>query len=187
MFEVVSISIFQKQRAQTQAVEGRYANWQETVVLEMERDNDLHFEMANVNEQFELRLYDRILSPLDFDNRETNTIHEQVENRYLGQATIPFSTVYSLGKVDGSMNIQKPLFHSDYKGMDKNSQIKVLITTDPPLQLPQLYLNEGFIEGESPQVNFKFWSNSLFDRLLLSAYGGRLDAMLDSPIDSITL
>lgn len=71
--------------------------------------------MGNLNDQFELRLYDRILSTLDYDNRETNTIHEQVENHYLGQATIPFSTVYSLGKVDNTMSIQKPLFHSDYK------------------------------------------------------------------------
>jgi hypothetical protein len=84
-------------------------------VLEIERDNNLHFDVSNINDQFELRIYDRILSALDYDNRETNTIHEQVENRFLGQAIIPFSSVYALGKIDGVTSIQKPLFHTDYK------------------------------------------------------------------------
>lgn len=84
-------------------------------MLEIERENDLHFDMSNINDQFEFRLYDRILSALDYDNRETNTIHEQVENRFLGHAIIPFSSVFSLGKIDGTMTIKKPLFHSNYK------------------------------------------------------------------------
>lgn len=36
--------------------------------------------------------------------------------------------------------------------MEKNSQLKVLITSDPPLMPPQIHLNDGFIEGENPQI-----------------------------------
>lgn len=113
--------------------------------------------MSHLNDYFEFRLYDRILTTLDYDNRETNTIHEQVENRFLGQAVIPFSTVYSLGKIDGVTSIQKPLFHTDYKFiMEKPSQLKILITSDPPLLPPQLHLNDfyGFMGGENAQVFF---------------------------------
>ncbi|KAI6226440.1 C2 domain-containing protein [Aphelenchoides fujianensis] len=145
-----------KQHAQTSGVEGRYANWQQTVVLELERDHDFD-NWANVDDHFELRLYDRQLSGLDFDNRETNTIHEQVENRFLGHVLVPFSTVYAFGKVDGPMFVEKPLFHTDYRrvllGFEKRSQLKLLITSDPPMQPPQLRLNEAFVDGgESAEI-----------------------------------
>ncbi|KAI6232213.1 C2 domain-containing protein [Aphelenchoides besseyi] len=138
--------VFRKQHAQTNTVEGRYANWQQTIILEIERDHDFD-NWANVDDHFELRLYDRQLSGLDFDNREMNTIHEQIENRFLGHVLIPFSTVYAFGKVDGAMFIEKPLFYTDYKGFEKRSQLKLLITSDPLMQPPQLRLNEAFFDG----------------------------------------
>lgn len=39
-----------------------------------------------------------------------------------------------------------------FRNMEKASQLKVLITCDPPLLPPQIHLNDGLMEGESLQV-----------------------------------
>lgn len=105
--------LLQKQCAQTITVEERYANWQQTLVLDVARHEDET--LGEIDDCIELRVYDRLASPLDYDNREPNTIHEQLEHRFLGIALLPFVTLYNLGKVDGLLPLIKPLLHSDYE------------------------------------------------------------------------
>lgn len=112
---LTSPSPLQGQHAQTAAVEGRFANWQETLILEAEHEQDLHFDMASVADQLELRLYDRVVAPLQHDNRELNTVHEQWEHRLLGEASLPFAAVFAQAKLDGLLAVRKPAFHSEYK------------------------------------------------------------------------
>ncbi|CAD5207440.1 unnamed protein product [Bursaphelenchus okinawaensis] len=146
--------VFRKKHLQTAAVEGRYANWQDTLILDLESDADIHFQMPFINEMIEFRLYDRCISSLARDNREINTIHEQWENKWLGDVLVPFSAIYTQGKLDGAMNIRKPAFHTDYKNLDKASQLKVLITIDPPLLPPKLVFNNLFTENEENEARF---------------------------------
>ena len=149
----------QKQRAQTITVEERYANWQQTLVLDVPREHEES--LGEIADRLELRVYDRVASPLDYDNREPNTIHEQLEHRFLGVATLPFAALFGLGKIDGLLPLTKPIFHSDYKcdfsfftppplfesaicsNFERRSMLKLLVTCDPPLQPPPLRFNES--------------------------------------------
>ncbi|CAD5211920.1 unnamed protein product [Bursaphelenchus xylophilus] len=157
---------FRKKHAQTAPVEGRYANWQETLILELESDNDLHFEMAYINEMIEFRLYDRCVSPLARDNREINTIHEQWENKWLGDVFIPFSAVFTQGKLDGAMSVRRPAFYTDYKNFDRTCQLKVLVTIDPPLLPPKLVFNNFFSTTVASEFlsDVQKWEEKLLER-----------------------
>ena len=63
---------------ETEAAIGRHANWQFSGVLPVEHEDELTRLAAHV----ELIIYDQLISPLDKDDREVNTIHEQVLRRY---------------------------------------------------------------------------------------------------------
>jgi len=114
---------FQNQCVQTTVVEGRHANWQETLYLSIYQDDDMrgrrgvlsNFDFKQIADYMELSLFDQILTQLDFDDREANTLHQQMERRWLGSVKIPFATVYALGKIDGLVDIEAPLFHTGYR------------------------------------------------------------------------
>lgn len=77
--------------------------------------DDHQSELKSVMDRFEFNIYDQVVLPLEHDDREPNTIHEQYERRWLGSVEIPFSTVYSLGKIDGSLPVTPPYFYTGYK------------------------------------------------------------------------
>lgn len=114
---------FQNQCVQTTVVEGRHANWQETLYLNIYQDHDTRgrrgalpsYDFKQIVDFIELSLFDQILTQLDFDDREANTLHQQMERRWLGSVKIPFAAVYALGKIDGLIGIEAPLFHTGYR------------------------------------------------------------------------
>lgn len=58
IFNIYKI-IYQKKRAQTQMVEGRHANWQETLTFEMNCMDPLEFK--NIIEQLKLNVFDQLV------------------------------------------------------------------------------------------------------------------------------
>lgn len=96
-------------------VDGRSANWQQTITLSLPDRLDPTLDLKSITDELQLHVYDQVVSPLEFDEREPNTIHEQVQRHWLGVVSIPFSTIYSLGKIDGVLAIKSPLFFTGYK------------------------------------------------------------------------
>lgn len=97
-------------------MQGSQANWQETLTMELAVQGDDHqVELKSILDQFEFNLYDVEVLELEHDDREPNTVHEQYERRWLGSVEVPFSTIYSLGKIDGSLPVSPPYFCTGYK------------------------------------------------------------------------
>lgn len=116
---------------------------------------------------------------MNHDDREPNTLHEQYELRWLGVVQIPFSTIYMLGKIDGTLTLRLPLFCTGYRLInnfykiirinfrlpEKTSTIKVLITIDPPSLIPLKLFesNKTFPIGETDlKVYYKFFRENFY-------------------------
>ena len=51
----------------------------------------------------------QVVTALPRDDREgTDTVREQVERRWLGSVSIPFSTLYHNTKLDGALRLRAP-------------------------------------------------------------------------------
>ncbi|KJH45645.1 hypothetical protein DICVIV_08295 [Dictyocaulus viviparus] len=79
-----------------------------------------------------------LVNVLDKDDREVNTIHEQLVRRLIGWIDIPFSTIFSFGKIDGWLRLRRPNFHTEYSIPDSPSYIKVLIAFKPSIIPPRI-------------------------------------------------
>uniref|UniRef100_A0A0K0DTM3 C2 domain-containing protein n=1 Tax=Strongyloides stercoralis TaxID=6248 RepID=A0A0K0DTM3_STRER len=126
---------FQSQVFKTKICPGKNPKWQETIVIPFDNSS---FENKNFNsiiEIFTIRLYDYIIVPLMHDDREMNTIHEQIEYRYLGKVDIPFYTIYMNGKIDGLVPIHRTSFSNGYV-FEGNSYLKLMISLDPLIASP---------------------------------------------------
>ncbi|KAE9556318.1 hypothetical protein FO519_000501 [Halicephalobus sp. NKZ332] len=143
---------FQENKTQTLTVNGRNANWQQTLIINMPLPSDGPLDLRTITDHLNLTLYDQHVRKLPHDDREPNSIHKQIERRWLGSAAIPFSTIYSLGKVDGVIAVKEPLFSSEYRLLKHHSFLKVMITLDPPIIPPAVSTYENFLPSEPPSV-----------------------------------
>uniref|UniRef100_A0A1I7XGA4 C2 domain-containing protein n=1 Tax=Heterorhabditis bacteriophora TaxID=37862 RepID=A0A1I7XGA4_HETBA len=143
-------AVFQNSTTSTGVVIGRNPNWQQSLSLSIDRAPST--DLRTIMNCLYINVYDQIVSPLNKDDREQNTIHEQLLRRLIGTVSIPFSTIYCRGKVDGFLKIHLPLFLTGYRKeklnynvlyvvlyslSDRSPYIKVLITIDPPLLPPR--------------------------------------------------
>uniref|UniRef100_A0A158R532 PHB domain-containing protein n=1 Tax=Syphacia muris TaxID=451379 RepID=A0A158R532_9BILA len=56
-----------------------------------------------------------VITKLDSDDRESNTVHEQLEKHFLGSIQIPFSSLKVNDKIDGYLRIDTPIYLSSYR------------------------------------------------------------------------
>ncbi|KAI1724496.1 coiled-coil and C2 domain-containing protein 2A [Ditylenchus destructor] len=129
---------FRKEIARTTIAEGQQANWHETLCLTLDTPVE-QIDFKSIVDSIQFNVFDQLITELDHDDREPNTLHEQIETRWIASAHIPFSTIYALGKVDGILILASPLFCSGYRMVGgKHITMKILITIDPPLVPPVL-------------------------------------------------
>uniref|UniRef100_A0A183BYG6 CC2D2AN-C2 domain-containing protein n=1 Tax=Globodera pallida TaxID=36090 RepID=A0A183BYG6_GLOPA len=116
----------------TTIVDGRHANWQETLVMEV-GDQQGH-SGGEDNDCLELDLFDVEVRPMEHDDRERDTRHEREVRRWLGSAQVPLRVLIALGKADGHLTLQGPVFHTGYRShaTDHPITVRLLITIDPP-------------------------------------------------------
>uniref|UniRef100_A0A914GYI9 CC2D2A N-terminal C2 domain-containing protein n=1 Tax=Globodera rostochiensis TaxID=31243 RepID=A0A914GYI9_GLORO len=81
-----------------------------------------------------LDLFDVEVQPMEQDDRERDTRHEREVRRWLGSAQVPLRVLIALGKADGHLTLQGPVFHTGYRShpTDHPSTVRLLITIDPP-------------------------------------------------------
>uniref|UniRef100_A0A7E4VS45 C2 domain-containing protein n=2 Tax=Panagrellus redivivus TaxID=6233 RepID=A0A7E4VS45_PANRE len=139
---------FQNSTGLTLAVAGKSPNWQETLTLDVVAGADLR----TIIDSLEVNVYDQKVNKLPSDDREPNSIHEQMEKTWLASLSVPFSTIYSLGKIDGILIAKRPLFLTGYKFPHQSSYIKMMITLDPPLTPPAGNLYANFLPGEPESI-----------------------------------
>ncbi|KAL3098026.1 hypothetical protein niasHT_027571 [Heterodera trifolii] len=146
----------------TTIVDGRHANWQETLAMEMGREKE---DEREEDDCLEVDMFDVEVRPMESDDRERDTRHEREERRWLGTARVPLRALVALRKADGHLTLQSPMFHTGYRShpSDRPITVRLLISIDPspsfPLQAPsfsQLGQNDNLLsEGEHFENRFR--------------------------------
>ncbi|KAK0425840.1 hypothetical protein QR680_009419 [Steinernema hermaphroditum] len=111
---------------QTTVAKGANPSWNETLKIAAPKTN-----WAEVEDPIVFRLYDQKVTPLESDDREADTIHEQLSRDWLGVVEVSFSTLLSEGKFEGTLRLRTPLLSTNHRTQQKPVYLKVLVALDP--------------------------------------------------------
>ncbi|XP_065840222.1 coiled-coil and C2 domain-containing protein 2A-like [Oscarella lobularis] len=173
---------FQQSKQLTPVADGPNPSWNSEMSLPFMSPNHDYSPVAlqGVTDLISFNLFDEILVDLleDDRQRETNR-HERIERRWLGNLSVPFSTVYSNTRVDGTFQVSVPSVLLGYKKDDSRATevasasdfalmshsqtfLSLFITIEPPLP-PLPTLREQYDSNEDPRLlrTARAWSDAL--------------------------
>nr|XP_022316561.1 coiled-coil and C2 domain-containing protein 2A-like isoform X3 [Crassostrea virginica] len=143
--------MFQDVFLQTEVGDGPNPSFNEELEMPFKAPNDDYTpaNLQTVTDNLYLNLFDQVLIDIQEDDRQRGTtVHQRIEKKWLGGLTIPFSTVYFNGKIEGTFKLNKPPVLLGYtQGADEeegttpsheeNTYLSVFMTIEPPLQSPE--------------------------------------------------
>jgi coiled-coil and C2 domain-containing protein 2A len=178
---------FQQQTCVTPVVDGPNPSWNAELTIPFTSPNNDYSPtgLQTVPDEIYFNLFDELLIDVLEDDRErATTRHERIERRWLGSFSIPFSTVYSNTRVDGTFQLSVPPILLGYTqdtyasqrtsgptafdlALDSHQQtfLSLFLTIEPPLP-PLPPLREQFDSNEDPNLlrNCQLWRDSLIEK-----------------------
>ncbi|XP_045591878.2 coiled-coil and C2 domain-containing protein 2A isoform X1 [Procambarus clarkii] len=182
---------FQRSVLRTSVAEGPNPTWNQQLSFRFRAPND-NFSPSNlhtVRDNVYLHLFDEVIHDLLEDDRlRDSTVYHRIEKRWLGSLKIPFSTIYSNAKIEGTFSLEEPVVLLGYtrdaasphnlgapasQGVPNRSttHLSIYITLEPTLPPPE-HLKAQFESSEPEEVlaASRDWVASLSSRYSHRSY-----------------
>eukprot|EP01137_Pigoraptor_chileana_P026496 Opistho-2@7843 len=109
---------FQGDVRRTYVSDGPNAQWNEELSLSFAAPDDDYSpqSLSGVDDKVYFNLFDEVVVDILRDDRQRDTnIHQRLERRWLGSLSLPFSTIYQNGRVDGTFQMESPVVLLGYE------------------------------------------------------------------------
>lgn len=168
-------AMFQRDIVRTSTGDGPNPSFNEELTLDFSAPNGDYSasSLQTVDDSVYLNLFDEVLVDVERDDRESQTVHQRIERKWLGRLSIPFSTIYYNGKIEGTFEVKAPPILLGYTSDDASegdigstkegkTYLSLFITMEPPVSPPEP-MKEKFVTNESEKLlqYAENWQNQL--------------------------